>query len=373
MICGRSRWLALGLLILAGVAALKILAPHAQNRAMAAPPTTENPLRSQAAAQTPHPKITGDESAKLASSWAALLADLKTNPDPEKLRKRLLATRKSWAAGDPQVLAEFIGRLLHEGADQPLPFAYQVSLLGKLDGWPSLRVYLLDALALSDPEAAAAIAREILQNPANAAEYATALRSLTREGIAAAPPAELLGYFQSALAKTEWQGDRAFAESLDLARYLGSRDTAAILLDWQGPERMKNTVLHELAAEKPGVVLSQPALQEIPEPLRATLIARADLTDPAQQCVVENFVRDPSLAAGEAEKFFSLFPLRSATVGNRLYAGAPRPYTEESTRAIDSIAIGMTDRWLADPAMERHRAALDELRERLAGWSDKDE
>ncbi|RYD19377.1 MAG: hypothetical protein EOP88_19205, partial [Verrucomicrobiaceae bacterium] len=181
---------------------------------------------------------------RMSDDWGRLLEWLRAvpPPSPEEIRIRLVQLRKDWSGIDPLVRAEMIARLLDSGEDLPTGLEFRVGVHGLLAEWSTLRVFLLDVLATADPEAAAATASKLLDTSPSADEYAIALRSLTRPGSEVSPD-ELQSRFGTLLAKPEWQSSRGFAEALDLARYLGTPETARQLAAWNGNPSLKALAL----------------------------------------------------------------------------------------------------------------------------------
>ncbi len=304
----------------------------------------------------------------ISSDWDQLLLWLNSHPDPDAVRARLTETKYRWTETDPQALAQALRRLLESGQDAPTGLGFRVGNHGFLADWPTLRVFLLDVLAASDPEMALQIAREILADARSAEEYAIALRSLTRPGLGRAPDAELLDRFDHLLTRPEWQSSPGFAETFDLPRYLGTPDAARHLAASTGNDKLRSMALHEFAAERPAAVIE--ALKESTLP-RADLMARADPQDPAQLAAVDAYLRDPSLPHEDAVSFLKTFPLRSATTGYRLYGKTPAPYTFERIAAGDRQAAALAETWAADPALAPYHAEINALKTRLSKWTEQ--
>lgn len=307
----------------------------------------------------------------LENDWADLLVWLDSEPRPNdsEILERLLALRVSWTEKDLQVLAQTLSRLLESGVDRNLGLAFRVGPHGFLQSWPTLRVFLLDVLAASDPEMAAATARGVLAKTDSADEFAVSLRSLTRKGLARASDEELLTHFRTLLGRSEWKNSGGFGEAFDLPRLLGSTAAAEALASWNENPRLRNRALDEFAADHP--VQIQEMLQSgTPlEPItRATLMSRADPADAVQLAAVDQYLRDASRQPDEIAVFLKAFPLRSANTGYRLYAKTPAPYTFESIKNGDKAALQQVERWLEDPALQPHRENLIQLKDRLEEW-----
>jgi hypothetical protein len=311
------------------------------------------------------------EKQKVLSDWAALLKWLSSVPPPdaEEVRERLLATRTAWVQLDPQALASAIKELLESGADAKTGLDFQVGLHGMLEGWPTLRVFLLDALAISDPEMGKVIAADLLDKTPSADEFATGLRSLTRTGMARATDTELLTRFDQMLGHEEWQSARGFAEAFDLTRFVGTPAAARKLVAWNGNSELRSMAMHEFTAEHPEAMLETLETDvSLESPDRACLVARADPADPKQLGSVDDYLHRPNLTAEEADVFLNAFPLRSATTGYRLYGATPSPYTFEQIKSGDLAAGEIASRWLTDPALEKYRPQIQALQQRLEKW-----
>jgi hypothetical protein len=308
---------------------------------------------------------------RVISDWAALLKWLSSDPPPdaEEVRERLLATRTAWVQLDPQALASAIQELLESGVDAKTGLDFEVGLHGMLAGWPTLRVFLLDALAISDPEMGMVIASDLLDKTASADEFATGLRSLTRTDLARAPDAELLARFDQMLGRKDWHSTRGFAEAFDLTRFVGTPAAARKLVAWDSNSELRSMAMHEFAADHPAAMLETLETDvAIESPDRASLVARADPADPRQLGSVDNYLHRPELTPEEATAFFNAFPLRSATTGFRLYGSTPSPYTFEQIKSGDLAAGEAVNRWLADPTLEAYRPQIQALQQRLANW-----
>ena len=368
----RSAWWGLAILAGAILIAIRIFPPSADSTPSL--PEEKAPKRSQtSSADSTVPGLLVSKAAgkMIEADWNDLLdwIDREPKPTDADIRQRLLALREAWAEMDPIVLAETIGRLLDSGRDTPTGMKFKVGLHGFLDGWPTLRVFLLDALAAAEPDTAAAVARRLLDQTGSPEEFAVALRSLTREGFARADDGELQQHFRVLLDKREWQSSAGFAESLDLARTVGTGGIASDLLRWNGDAELKSMALHEFAADHPKEMSDSLLADTQTSPsLRATLMARLDPQFPDQAAAVDQYLRDPARTNEEATVFLKAFPLRSATTGARLYGLTPAPYQRDQITAGDRAALDLVKGWLADPALETLRPELTTLQKRLDQW-----
>lgn len=366
------RWGAVAALVLAAWLAWRGIRPETKPAPAVTPQATlaERPAPASGGVPGSRAEIpAADGARRIVADWNLLLRLASAGTGPDELRQRLEETRRNWLQMDPGTVARTIGNLLRGGEDRPLGMPFEVGNHGFLAGWPSLRVFLLDVLAGSDPDAAAAIARDVLGGTNSADEYVTALRSLTRDGTGRAGDVELHARFDHMLARREWQDSRAFAEGFDLARLLASESVVTRLCGWNGNLRLRAAALHELAAEHPAVIVSaRTALAQLDAADRANLMARADPADETQAAAVDRYLRDPALDPTEAAAFLRTFPLRSATTGYRLYGTSPRPYQRDEVLAGDFAALSMVENWLADPTLATLHPELEDLRERIGEW-----
>ncbi len=308
---------------------------------------------------------------KIQKDWNALIQWLSSVPPPsaEEIKARLLATRIAWTTTDPQARAEALRQLLETGQDAVTGLDFEVGNHSLLAGWPTLRVFLLDVLSTSDSEMAADTARHLLDRTDSPDEYATALRSLTRQGIARADDSELVSRFGEMLDHPEWDQSRGFAEALDLARVVGSAEAARKLTAWGGNPVLKSMAMDEFAAEHPQAMMEVLDIEaSVTGKSRARLMARADPADAGQLAAVDTYLRSPDRTDEEAAVFLNLFPLRSATTGFRLYGSPPSPYTFDQIKAGDRAAIDRVDAWVGDPALSKYRTHLAALQQRLSEW-----
>lgn len=304
------------------------------------------------------------------------MANCRDNPDPELIRKQLEALREKWLEEeDLYVVAQLIGQLLRSGEDAKTGLPFEVGP-GGLRGWSSMRIFLLDFLSIADPDLAVEIAREILASTSSAEEYAVALKPLLMEGPWRASDQELQDHFSKLLSNPEWQTREGLAEALDLARVAPSSGTADVLARWvdsSPPAKQAGEMaLHETAAKSPSLfvklIAEDPALFADQPELRASLMARATVSDGNQAPGVEAYLKDPAVPLAEKQQFLDLYPLRSATTGYRLYGQPPKPFEHGQVVSDDRAALEAVNRWIADPAMVELAPSMSSLQDRLETW-----
>lgn len=309
--------------------------------------------------------------------WQRLLATCNKGTDPEELREELEALKRRWLTeGDLAVTAEMCAQLLRSGEDAATGIPFQVGGTRTVTGWPTLRVFLLEVLATANPDLAMEVGRGVLATTDSAEEYAVALKALAWRKPWRASDAELEAHFKTMLGKPEWQRSDGFAEGLDLTRNLATPAATATLLEWlktSPPAReLGHMALHETAAENPQLVVklmtAQPELLDESPKLRASLLARASISEEAQAGMVEDYLHNPAVTVEEKRGFLKLFPMRSASSGYRLYGNPPSPYERGTVVQDDQAALEAVTRWKADPAMSELLPQLNKLEGRLQTW-----
>lgn len=340
-----------------------------ESRRESAPAAVDH-ARTSAAAPTPriHPRLAGE--------WRDWIARCEQGGDPQELKKQLAALKERWLEEDPQVLAGVIGQLLRQGEDASTGIPFETGPGGALRGWPTLRVFLLDVLAVTDPDLAGVIAREVLATTTSAEEFAVALKPLLLGGPWQAPAGELEAHLTRLLENPAWQGQVGLAEALDLPRVAASPGSTEVLARWvdrSPPAKIAGEMaLHETAASNPSLIIDlidrdRQLLRDEPD-LRAGLLARAAASDPAQTESLGDYLKDPAVSLNEKQRFLSLFPLRSASTGYRLYGSPPAPYDAASVKSDDKAALEVVKQWKGDPALSALQGDLVTLEQRLQAW-----
>lgn len=315
--------------------------------------------------------------ARMAKDWQEVLADCEAGASPEEIRRELAKLKQQWLQEDDlHLVGEVCAQLLRSGVDAKTGIPFKVGSQSSVKGCPSLRVFLLEVLGTADPDLACEVGREILASTNSAEEYAVALKPLATKGPLRASNEELEGYFATMLGKPDWQSSDGLAEGLDLARNVATPAAATTLVEWlktSPPAReLGQMALDETAAAHPQLMVTlmadQPALLEGNAGLRASLLARAAVSEDAQAGMVENYLHDPAVPVQEKREFLKLFPMRSATSGYRLYGGVPAPYEQGTVVQDDQAALETVTRWKADPALGELLPEMNKLEGRLQTW-----
>ncbi|NJM38460.1 MAG: hypothetical protein HC845_11705 [Akkermansiaceae bacterium] len=366
-----GRWIVAGLILVVVLTALWFSHKKSTGENSASPSSTSiSRTRPKQREKTEQGSKNARENAnarqRVLKDWEDLLAWINSDPKPsaEEIHARLLKLRMDLVQLDPKEAADLIRELLARGDTADTGMAFEVGAGNMLNGWPTLRVFLLDVLSSTDPKMASGIANDLLDQTQSPDEFATALKSVTNQHPdARATDSELENRLSQLLVKKEWlKGSRGYAEAFDLARNIGTIQAAKQLVNWDGHPGLLDMALHEFAAEHPAEVLA--ALESdhsIAGQARASLMARANPEAPDQIKTVDQYLRDPQRSAEETSQFLSLFPLRSATTGYRLYGETPAPYDFEQIKAGDRAALEQVNQWATDPELEKYRAEILDL------------
>lgn len=342
----KKRWLILLLLPLA----LILWRP-------ASPPGTSRPPTPTERVQTTSHKLrrvkTGVEAKGSFSELKAALRQMKT----EEAREWLLA---ELATGED--FATLLDLTLDSGQN--------------LASWPSWRVFLLDLLFLTDPEASAPVSRDLLSTSSLPDEWAICLRNLGRVGrheeLLKTKSAELLR-------RKEWQKNPSagYLEAFDVIVHTRNTAVAPELLancDTRNEKAVRHAcflTLDRLIMAEPAKVLPELAKNASKYPqsglMLSNMIARADVRDAVQRTSVETYLLDPKRTAEELRGFASVFPNANIAISHSLLTHAQ---TIEGTdlASRDRISLEVVSAWLMDERFKNIQELLRAIAKRLENW-----
>lgn len=264
---------------------------------------------------------------------------------------------------------------LASGVDAPTGFDLKPDGKGRLVGASSLRVFLLDELLARDPAAAREVARGILARFTTSDEWAASLAVCATDASAAG--VDFLREKTRALILHEpWQREptAGFLEAFDAVVF--TRDTAfapelAGLLNQTNHRALAHAAfltLDRLALADPAATLTplaaRPELLALRPATRAGYFARADVRDPVQRALVENYLLQSSLAPAELEHFTGTFPNANFMVSQNLLTRSTTP-DAVAIAARDAASLAIVEQWLADPRFAHLSPALTRTRARL--------
>ena len=286
-----------------------------------------------------------------------------------KLRQTLSATGTNQASSA-------IRQFLESKSDAPTGQGFKVGAHGFLEQAPTLRTFLLDYLGQIDPAAAAAYARVILSSKDSPDEWAVALRSLALGDATAAGRALLEEKTGELLRHDPWRQDPSvgYLEAFDAAVYLGGTNLVPALgelvrkQDNPAVAHAAFLALDRMVINEPGTLLaalaSDPGLMQGREQTRANYFARADMRDPQQRQVVENYLLDARINAAELQQFAGLYPSANFMISHNLLTPTPTP-DHAALASRDAESLRVVQEWLADPRFAKLRPQLEKTKSRL--------
>jgi hypothetical protein len=303
-----------------------------------------------------------------------------TNAHDAAAGKRALEElRRSLASGDKTEASAAIRRFLDSRVDTPTGLGFKIGSRGVLTEAPTLRTYLLDYLGQIDPATAADYARVILSSKDSPDEWAVALRNLALGDTSPAAHALLEQKTGELLSYGAWQQNPStgYLEAFDAAVYLGGTDLIPTLT---GLARLQDNpaVAHAafLALDRSVIndptpllttLLAQPELMQGREQTRADFFARADVRDPQQRQLVENYLLSPQTSPAELQQFAGVFPSANYMISQNLLTPTPTP-DSASLAGRDAESLLAVQRWQADPRFAGVRPQLEQISVRLGGF-----
>jgi hypothetical protein len=247
---------------------------------------------------------------------------------------------------------------------------------GLLDEAPTLRTFWLDELARLDPAAAAEYSKIILASMDSPDEWAVALRNLAR-GDASPEARALLEQKTGDLLRHEpWQQDPSvgYLEAFDVAVYLDSTNLLPALgelvrkQDNPAVAHASYLALDRLVINDPATMLAalgaDPSLMQGREATRANYFARADVRDPQQRQILENYLLNPQISPSELSQFAGLYPSANYMISANLLTPTPTP-DHSSLVARDAESMRVLQEWLADPRFANVLPQLQKAKMRL--------
>lgn len=294
-------------------------------------------------------------------------------------RQALALLKAAAATGSTNDISTAIRRFLDSKQDAPTGQGFKVGKNGFLTEAPTFRTFLLDYLAQIDPAAAAAYARIILQSKDSPDEWALALRNLAlgdtgpdARKLLEAKTVEMLSY-------PPWQQNPStgYLEAFDTAVYLGDSQllpTLSHLLQLPDNSAVAHAAflaMDRMVINNPAAMLttleSDPALISGFTSTRADYFARADVRDPQQRQILENYLLNQQTPAAEISAFAGIYPNANYMVSANLLTPVQTP-DASAIAARDAAALQTLQQWLADPRFAGLKASLTMAQVRLAGF-----
>jgi len=320
-------------------------------------------------------KREGGESGSERTPAAELKWDREIREAPGKeslasLREKLLAKPSSEAVAK-------IEEFLRNGKDSKTGLILKIGTRGKIEGWPTLRVFLLDLLLEIDPEAAARISREILTTETSADEWAIALRNVAKGERTEGNRDYLRTKTEELITNPEWQAQPSvgYLNAFDVLVYTGATESSP-LLSGMIQRKDRRDLAHAGFLTMARLVHRQPvdmltrlkadrALQESRPEMTAQQFARADLRDTAQQAIVKSWLLDPSRRPTELQNFASIYPNNNQMISQNLLTSEDR-VSGADLNAHDREVLKIIRDWRTDPAFESRSQYLEIMDRRVS-------
>lgn len=345
-------------------------------------PSASSAARPSAGAMTPLSHDTspkGIRSKELARRLDAAVAALRTAPTSRESRQILRGLRAELEVVPADVAAAAMADFLENpGQNAPTHIGFSVGKGGQLDGHPTLRVALLDWLGQIHPSQAGTMAEQILATPTDPDEWAVCLRNYARAHPESGSREYLRSKTEELIRNPTWreQPSVGFLEAFDVLVHTEATTSAGLLGELAADRTPKGKVLahaayltlDRLTIRQPAAMMealtAQPELCEARGPMVASLIARADLRDPAQRRLLREYLLDPRRTADELAAFSGVYPNANFTVSRNLLTETRSP-TRQEIVAHDAAALETVEVWLADPVFQAVKPHLREMQSRL--------
>ena len=286
------------------------------------------------------------------------------------LREKLSAKPRSEAVGEIEVF-------LRKGKDRKTGLTLKFGKGGKIEGWPTLRVFLLDLLLELDPEAAARISREILSSKTSADEWAIALRNVAKGERIGRNMDYLRTRAEELITTPEWQAQPSigYLNAFDVLVYTEAIESSPLLSgliqrkDRRDLAHASFLTMDRLVQRRPLDMLTRlkadRALQESRPEMTAQQFARADLRDISQQAIVKSWLLDPSTTPKQLQNFSAIFPNNNKLISHNLLTSQEQVSGADLT-THDRDVLAVIQDWKTDPVFESRTQYLEVMAKRLS-------
>ncbi len=315
----------------------------------------------------------------MANPLGAAFDQLREKPERPAALQTLKDLQASLASMPREEALAWIRSFLESGQDQPTGLSFAIAAGGTLTEWPTFRTFLLDALLAIDPEAAAALGRQILTNPTTADEWALALRNVGRVETTAEANAYLIERTAALIANPDWQTDPSigYLNAFDVLVHTNATASTPLLSgliqqkDRRDLAHAGFLTLDRLVQRNPAVVLpllaADTALLASRPEMTAQQFARADLRDETQREIVKSWLLDPARTATELRSFAAVYPNNNRFISNNLLT-TETPQAGADLAEHDRQVLEIINSWAADPAFQPVAEQLRAMTARLTGF-----
>ena len=311
------------------------------------------------------------------TTWAQELGSSPGRESLVSLGRQLAAKPREEAIA---AIEEFLGR----GDDLGTGLELEIGRGGTIEGWPTLRVFLLDLLLEIDPGAAARVSRVILEAESSADEWAIALRNVAK----GEEPGQNRDYLrtrtEALITNPEWQGRPSvgYLNAFDVLVHAGATETLPLLSrlvqrkDRQDLAHAAFLTLDRLVQREPVDMLvrlrDDRDLQQSRPRMTAQQFARADLRDTPQRAIVKSWLLDPARTPSELENFSAIYPNNNKLISDNLLTSEEQ-VTGESLQVHDRAVLAVIQGWRSDPAFESRAPYLEVMERRVSRFVEQAE
>lgn len=327
---------------------------------------------------TPPGKAAPETRARSAESPASedITKDIMKSPAPAGDLARL---EKDLLAMDPAEAVRRIREALASGRNRSTGMDFAIGADRGIDGWPTLRTFLLDMLFRIDPRAAAETSRGILESPDDPDEWAIAMRNIASAGDAAADRTLLIGKTTELIRNPQWQANPSigYLNAFDVLVHTSAVESTPLLSGLVRDKQRRDLAhaafltIDRLVQRSPAAMLERIAadtelMLARPE-MTAQQFARADLREDDQRELVRNWLLSPDRTAAELRAFAGIYPNNNRFVSNNLLT-SETPQSGAELAAHDRAAAEILKQWSTDPAFSDVKPHLDAMLGRLSGF-----
>lgn len=310
-------------------------------------------------------------------SQEARVFDLKWDREIREISDSLASLREKLSAKPRSEAVAEIEVFLRKGKDRKTGLILKFGEGGEIEGWPTLRVFLLDLLLELDPKAAARISREILSSKTSADEWAIALRNVAKGERIGGNRDYLRTRAEDLITNPEWQAQPSvgYLNAFDVLVYTEATESSP-LLSGLIQRKDRHDLAHASFLTLDRLVQLQPldmltrlkddrALQESRPEMTAQQFARADLRDTSQQEIVKLWLLDPSRTQIQLHHFSAIFPNNNQLISHNLLTSQEQVSGADLT-AHDRDVLAVIQDWKTDPVFESRTQYLEVMAKRVS-------
>ena len=314
-------------------------------------------------------------SSDLELTWARNLEEAAGRDSLFSLREKLAAKPRSEAVAE-------IEEYLKRAEDRTTGLEFSIGRDGRIEGWPTVRVFLLDLLLKIDPGAAALISRGILSAETSADEWAVALRNVAKGEGSGDNRDYLRIRTEELISNPEWQAQPSvgYLNAFDVLVYARATETLPLLSkllrlkDRQDLAHAAFLTLDRLVQREPVKMLARLGedhyLRQSRPQMTAQQFARADLRDATQRAIVKSWLLDTARTSTELENFSAIYPNNNKLISHNLLTSEEQ-VPGELLQAHDREELAVIQGWKVEPDFGSRTRYLEVMERRLSQFVDR--